>query len=383
MKIRYNPKLIAGFLSLIIIAITWQTLHLSGRSFDDIGITYTHYNNYVIFKQSFFHLIHQQDLYQLYPTEHWDLYKYSPTFPLFMLPMAVLPDTLGLIIWTSLNVFVLFWGIWNLPGLTDKSRVYVLGFLLIELITSIQNFQSNGLIVGMLVWAFILFERRKNALAVLLIVLTVFIKLFGMVALIMLLFYPNKWKSIKYTAFWSALLAVLPLIVVPVKQLSFLYQSWFVVLQQDHTSGIELSVERWLHIWFGMPYSSAVVLVGAALLCLPLIQYRFFDDLKFRLLYLAAILIWVVIFNHKAESPTYVIAITGVAIWFFSQKANPINILLVITAFLFTVLSSTDIFPRSIQSAFVAPYVIKAVPCILIWGKIMFELMFYGRKVRP
>ena len=54
---------------------------------------------YLIFKQSFFHLIEGKDLFILYPQEHWDLYKYSPTFSLLMAPLAILPDVVGLFFW--------------------------------------------------------------------------------------------------------------------------------------------------------------------------------------------------------------------------------------------------------------------------------------------
>jgi hypothetical protein len=55
-------------------------------------VHYKDYNVYVIFKQAFFHLIAQKNLYILYPHEHWDLYKYSPTFALFIVLLAYLPD---------------------------------------------------------------------------------------------------------------------------------------------------------------------------------------------------------------------------------------------------------------------------------------------------
>src|SRR5580658_9739822 len=45
-----------------------------------IGTHQTYYNNYVIFKYSFFHLIDGKNLYGIYPDDHWDLFKYSPTF---------------------------------------------------------------------------------------------------------------------------------------------------------------------------------------------------------------------------------------------------------------------------------------------------------------
>ena len=56
------------------------------------NVVFTSYNNYLIFKHSFFHLIHHKDLYILYPQEHWDLYKYSPAFSLLFGIFAILPD---------------------------------------------------------------------------------------------------------------------------------------------------------------------------------------------------------------------------------------------------------------------------------------------------
>ena len=84
--------------------------------------------------------------------------------------------------------------------------------------------------------------------------------------------------------------------------------------------------------------------------------------------------IWVVIFNHKAESSSYIIAMAGVALWYFPQQPTHVNTVLVCLAFVFTSLSPTDIFPRALSSAIFVPYAIKVVPCILIWGKVTYEL---------
>ena len=50
---------------------------------------------------------------------------------------------------------------------------------------------------------------------------------------------------------------------------------------------------------------------------------------------------------------------------------------ILLLAFVFTILSPTDLFPKSVRVNFVVPYVLKAVPCILIWVKIIFDLVFY------
>lgn len=96
----------------------------------------------------------------------------------------------------------------------------------------------------------------------------------------------------------------------------------------------------------------------------------------FRLLLLASVLLWVIVFNHKAESPTFVIAIAGVALWFYSQKRELWKTVLVVVAFIFTSLSPTDLFPYVVRKEWVEPFVLKAVPCIIIWGVIIYEMTF-------
>jgi hypothetical protein len=88
-----------------------------------------------------------------------------------------------------------------------------------------------------------------------------------------------------------------------------------------------------------------------------------------------------VIFNHMAESPTFIIAVAGVAIWFYSQKPTTLNIALLILAVVFTCLSPTDIFSTYVRKEIFQPYVVKAVPCILIWLKISYDLLF--DKINP
>ncbi len=373
----YNPFFLTGILSVVVLIITIQNLSIRAKTFGKDTTTYTAYNNYIIFKQSFFHLIEGKDLYQLYPVQQWDYYKYSPTFSFFMAPLAMLPDAAGLFIWNLLNVLILFMALWKLPVLQDKKKFYMLMIILIELITSVINSQSNAMIAGLILLAFLFLESKHIALATLCIVLTVFIKIFGVVAFALFMFYPNKGNAFLYSIGWMALLAILPMVFIPFSQLIFLYKSWLHLLQNDHSTSIGLSVAGWLYTWFSIESKNSIVLIGAMLFCLPFLKYKFFNELKFKLFFLSSVLIWIVIFNHKAESPTYIIAVTGVTIWVFSQRLKLENLILVSLVAVFTILSPTDIFPKSIRTNFVEPYVLKAIPCILVWGKIMFDLMMY------
>ena len=108
-----------------------------------------------------------------------------------------------------------------------------------------------------------------------------------------------------------------------------------------------------------------------------MIGYIFYKNFYYRLLLLASVLLWIVIFNHKAESPTFIIAICGVAIWYFPQTRKTENLVLMLLALVFTMLSPTDLFPPYVRNNIFKPYVVKALPCILVWFKLTYDMLFY------
>ncbi len=176
---------------------------------------------------------------------------------------------------------------------------------------------------------------------------------------------------------------LVPLVVVRPESLLFQYNNWLRLLAGDHDASYGMSVMGWLQTWFGLTLNKMlVVLVGAIVFCLPLLRFRSYGDLTFRLLFLASILIWIVIFNHKAESPTFVIAMCGVGIWYFTQPSSRLHLALVILAFVFTSLSPTDIFPRYLREQLVVPYVLKAVFCIFIWFRIVYQMLLGSYETR-
>ncbi len=367
---RSNGFLLAVY-TLLALVVSLQQYHLGGKS-----DTATHYNNFIIFRQSFLHLVHNNDLYALYPAEYYDYYKYSPAFALFMGAFAYLPVPVGLILWNVLNAMVLFFAFKSLPVPDQKIKIAVMWFVVIELITSLQNSQSNALIAGLLILAFNFLERRRIAYGTMMIALTVFIKIFGLVAFSLFFLYADKKRFFGWSALWITLLTILPLLVVTPHQLIFLYQSWVHLLQMDFDGSIGISVAGWLQTWFHFdPPKHWITLAGIILFCIPLLYYQRYSQFIFRWLILCSILIWIIIFNHKAESATFIIAVSGIALWYFSQERNYFNLTLLILAFLFTCLSPTDLFPSSVRKTFFIPYVVKVFPCIIIWMKITRELI--------
>ena len=337
---------------------------------------FTHYNNYLIFKNSFFHLLEGLNLYTAYPSEVWDLYKYSPAFSLFMGIMAWMPDWAGLIFWNLLNVMVLYFGVNNFDFKSNRIQLFFWFFVFLELLTSMQNSQCNIMIIGLFMLAYKAFSREQVGKAALFLTLTVFIKLFGIVAFSLFLIYPKKIKFLLYSAMYLILFAFIPVVITGWDGLIWQYQNWWEMLANDHSASSGLSVIGWIESWFGLsPNKMIIVGVGALLFLLPLLNFSAYKDSRFRAMLLASASLWVVIFNHKAESATFIIAVVAAYIWFSHSKRGWLEIGLLIFCFIFTVLSPTDLFPRVWRDGFVVPYVMKAVPCIFIWIAVVIDMI--------
>ncbi len=254
--INFDPIKLFRWLSVLIAVITLtisvQNYYLPGKTVNDTDYLYSEYNNYIVFKNSFYHLVENINMYEYHDDVQFDLYKYSPTFALFMGLFAYFPDLIGLILWGLLNAFVLISAVKSLPLGSFKKNAFILAFIFIEFITSLQSSQSNALMVGLILWAFIFLERKKIIYASLFVTLSVFIKLFGIIAFALFIFYPNKGKAALSALFWAILLFVLPLIVLSFPELFQQYDFWLELLKNDQSVSLNLSVVGWLKSWFGI-----------------------------------------------------------------------------------------------------------------------------------
>jgi len=344
-----------------------------------IGTRFTEYNNYVVYKQSFFHLLRGNNLYTIYPTQQWDLYKYSPTFALFMGLLAYLPDVIGVSVWNILNVVTLFIAVRMLP-FTVRVQCIILWFIANDLLTCLSNVQSNGLLCALIIAVYCCLQNGKLVWATLWLVVATYIKVYGAIGFCLFLFYPGKLKFILYALLWTVILAALPLLVTPFQTLVWQYHNWAAMMVADAAAATGLSVSGWLNSWFGVINGKAyITLAGLVLFLLPFLRFRMYADELFKLLTLASMLVWVIIFNHKAESPTYIIAVTGVAIWYFAMPRATWRTVLILFVFVFTGLSGTDFFPQFIRLGYILPYKIKALPCIITWCVIFTDMMLLKR----
>jgi hypothetical protein len=329
--------------------------------------------NFEIFRAASRRLVAGEDMYALDLSRLQDQYKYSPAFALLFSPFAWLPWPLALVLWNGLNAFVLFAAIERL--LPPRPALVALGALLPEVIRAMQNAQSNALVAGLVILAFVALERGRVWRAALAVALGASVKIFPLAALT---FAIPKRKALRTgiaTAVIGVALLLVPLLATPPATLLAQYRSWRRVEQGDIP-------ERWfsfmelLHRVIGTTLPNWPVQVGGTLLLLaPLMRGRVrWNELRFRRLYLCSVLLFMVLFNHQAERAAYVIAFSGIAIWFVSEPRTLWRTALFGLSFLTIPLMSTLI---PVPAAFRTPLAMVlrlALPTLLVWVAIQIEL---------
>ncbi len=380
---------LAGFRALIIFVVllavlaSVQALLLGTKTFEGGGeVLYTHYNNFVIYARSHAHLLAGQNLYTAWPSEQYDLFKYSPTFAWAFAPFAALPVAAGLILWNLINAVCLMLAWKSMPVFSAQHRAALAWILPVELMTNLQNSQCNALLAAGVIGTWVALERRQWFWAAALAAGGLFLKVYGFAAIALFIFYPARPRLAGYTIFWLALMAALPLLSVSPAEFLGHYQTWWAQMSGERQVEVGLSFAGVVKAFSGWTPPNGLLTLGAMLTFgLPvLLRYRDWTNTAFRVQVLAGVLIGLVIFNHMAESPTYIVAICGVALWFgwpllAGKRISTGRILVLIACLALSSLSPTDIYPPVVRENFFKPYAIKALPVCVVWFLLIGEML--------
>src|SRR5438876_11673113 len=119
-----------------------------------------HSNNVSIFRSATFNLFAGRDLYAAHPEQHFDFYKYSPTFAVLFAPLAYLPFALAFLCWSLLNGLLPWYALDRL--LPKREATVALALLYLEVLLALQYGQSNALVAALMILAFVAFEGRRR-----------------------------------------------------------------------------------------------------------------------------------------------------------------------------------------------------------------------------
>lgn len=341
------------------------------------------YNNYLIFKNVFFNTIQEKNIFLKYPDLFTDSNHYGILFSVLIAPFAIMPDWMGAILWNIANAIIFLFAIYKLP-FSDKKKAIFAWLCLQEFITAALYFQFNIALTGLLMLSAVYIYEKQETKSAFAILIGTFVKIYGIVGLSAFFFINNKTKFIISFVIVGIVLFILPMLISSPQFGVKSYWDWYVSLSEKNQANQVLG-NRQDYSLMGVvrrilgnaDISNLVFLIpGFIVFMLPYIRMKQFKFLPFQMMILASTLLFVVLFSSGSESPTYIIAIAGVMIWFLMQKKlTKIDIGLLIFVMIFTCFAFSDLFPKSIKEGVFIKYSTKAIPCILIWFRVIYELM--------
>lgn len=358
---------------------------LSGLLYAIIKLSIGKYNNYKIFSAVFTHAINGLPLYAEYPAEYFDLNYYGPLFALIIAPFSILPVWVGLPLWVLANTAFLFYAILRLP-LTQPQKTLIYWYALCELMTAQGVQQFNISVAACIILTFVWIEEGKDFWAAGLIAGGTLLKIYPIVGLAFFFFSKHKVRFILSGLFWFILLAVVPLLYTPGPDYLWeQYRCWleqiqakndlnlFAVSQNISLLGFVRKVSRiatYSDLWLIIP--------GLLLFFIPYLRINQFRHLRFRMMMLAHVLVFVILFSTGSEASGYVILMTGVALWYINSPSpfRLYNKRLFYSTLIIVAVCTTELVPAVIRRTVISPYALKAFPCIFVWLTICYEMIF-------
>lgn len=327
------------------------------------------YNNFIIFRSSWDHMLHHQPLYLLYPDTYFDYYLYHPSFPVFFAPIAILPKAIGLFVWLIGSTWLFLYAIRQIP--VKASKHYIICWLLIlELLNAIQSSQTNPVMTALMILTVVNMDRKKPVLAALFTCLCFFIKGYGAIIGLLFLFFDKKWAYLKYCIIFGIAGTLLPLVVLTPTELLQSYKDWYGLITSS-TIVENVSLRGMMHAIGHVPQlvttpADMLVFITAVIgLVAAFISGGVYKPAFYQWIIGGYLLIWIVVFNQSSESPTYILAATGAVAGLMLIPEKKLPVILLGLLILVTSLFPTDLVPKFINR-FAVAYHLKVLPCVLI-----------------
>lgn len=356
---------------------------LTGAIFAVVKLLIGKYNNYKIFEWVSRHTIDNLPLYEIYP-EYYDYNHYGIVFSLIIAPFSVLPEWLGMILWIAANTIFLFYAIKQLP-FTQNQKAFIYWFSYIELMTAQGVQQFNISVAAFIILAFVFIEQKKDFWAACVIMLGAMVKIYPIVGLAFFFFSKQKSRLVLSCICWGVVFFVIPMLYTSgADYVISQYFDWIERLQLKNTDNTfalsqNVSLLGFVRKLSGNPAYSDLWLIipGLILFFIPYLRISQYKYLRFRLMLLANVLLFVILFSTGTEASGYITGMIGVAIWYICSPSTHknYNYRLMIITLVVVGLSTTELVPPFIRNELIRPYVTKVWPCILVWLTICYEMI--------
>ena len=183
-----------------------------------------------------------------------------------------MPEWLGLLLWCiSLSLF-LYVAV-RRSGMTKYQQLFIFWFCAHELLTALFMQQFNIAIAAIIVLAFFLIEKERDAEAAFFIMLGTFVKLYGIVGLAFFFFSKHKVRFVVSMLGWSVVFFVAPMLISTPEYIVGQYQEWYTCLVEKNGENLDaiaqnISVLGMVQRISGLTFSNLwLIIPGLLLFC--------------------------------------------------------------------------------------------------------------------
>ena len=308
-----------------------------------------------------------------------DVFLYGPLFSVLFTPFALLPGWLGVFCWNIFTYSLFFFSVFTLPDkFTFVKKKFIFFFTILLLFATLLSVQFNPVVASLFLFSFTLLEKKRGFWAVFLILISGFIKVYGIFQLAMLLFYPRFWKNAMYCILIGIVLILLPLVHIPANELVAYYQSWIVTVTKHSDALRFYSIYRPICLFYKSiePFMGFVSIgVFFLIFLFTLLKLKSFkESFSYRAQFLGIIMSWAILFGLSSERHTYVIAMVGYAIWYLSITPNKLDkVLLWLNFILLGILPIDIICPWVISNFVLAKLNMGIIVFAITWGTMVYK----------
>lgn len=362
--------------------------------------------NLAVYRSAALALLHGAPLYERFSWDY-DFYKYGPAFAFAFLPLALLPWHLSAALWSAGNFALGAYGMARFARATWADRPeperetrasFLLLFALPGILLTTDGDQSNLLVAGACLWAGALYFEQRERPAAPLLAFAILVKLFpaalGAVALT-----SKRWKqAVAWLAAVTAAFAVSPMLLVGPLRLWRYHLEWRGMLLGDHGA----AQAYWSH-WSIMHaldmcgihgFDGIAQVLGVSLFLLSAAFYVRYarrvevaESRRLGFVFVTCTLAFVLLFNHRSESPTYVLSGIAAAMYLLSVRQR--------TAWHWTLFVLVVLAPSPIYSDYKTPglmgvlaakrlfHPLRLLPLTVMWGLLTAMLIAPGHTLQP
>lgn len=311
------------------------------------------------------------------------VFIYLPLFSVLFTPFMIFPTWIGAFLWNFFTYTLFYKSIFNLPekyNFKDKKFIFFITCLL--LFATMLSMQFNPIVAAIFLFSYSALEKKNYLLAILLISISGLTKVYGIIQFSMFLFYPKFWKNALYSVITLLVLFAVPLIRYTPTEFFSLLESWKEAISFHSTKqGGFYSIYRpFFQISevignYATLISAIIFLLLIGLLLIKLKDFK--TSFSKRAQYLGILMSWAILFSVGSELHTYVIAMTGYAIWYVNNKTTKIDrILLWINFFLLAVFPIDILVPTFISKVVLGNLHLGIIAFSTTWFIMVYKTFF-------